>query len=279
MNHGENGNLALDYILGKNLALALLLLTALSLILLLALIRSRYLLHLAVALTALQGIHTYEHLLQAYKWLLQPYQPGFISYPAQLIATGFAGLADQLGYTGTGLGMELLHLVGNIIFLIGSLAIYLVRKNNAATALLYFESVHVIEHLTLTITASTGRPAWGASTFFARLSGAELTSFRVSWHLLMNLIAFILAILALRNNKKTINIKTLTLTTLTLSALPLVAALTTPPDPGYIELSQLLLTPIGITSLLLTPTTVTLIIQIIQYSKQTKSTTNQIKEL
>ncbi|MFM7089134.1 MAG: DUF6008 family protein [Candidatus Paceibacterota bacterium] len=277
MDHSNNTQaLTLDFILGRDLALLLLSVTAISAVLLLIFFRSKRLIILAFALTIIQGVHSYEHLLQAVKWLDQPYQPGYMSYPAQLIATGYGSLADKLGYTGTGLGMELLHLVGNILFLIGAISIYITRKNQISLALLYFESIHVIEHITLTLTTATGRPAWGASTLFAKLSGAELTSFRVSWHLVMNLLGFVLAVLALSKPKINLKKTTLTISTLILTSLPLAAALTTPPDPGYLQLSQLIFTPVGLTSLILTPSTIALLTLLLLKEKTKTEITEEI---
>jgi hypothetical protein len=90
------------------------------------------------------------------------------------------------------LGMEVLHLIGNSIFL-GSLAClyYCVRSKWVRWAF-YIEAFHLYEHIMLTATAYfVGKPI-GMSTLFGGINVIGdrefAVGFRVSWHFAMNLL-------------------------------------------------------------------------------------------
>jgi hypothetical protein len=90
------------------------------------------------------------------------------------------------------LGMELLHLIGNIIFLstiVGIFCLYLLRLVRLA---LYIEAAHLCEHLALTASAYfVGKPI-GLSTMFGHAGpwwGSEAAvGYRVTFHFVMNLL-------------------------------------------------------------------------------------------
>jgi len=91
------------------------------------------------------------------------------------------------------LGMELLHLVGNTLFLLGVLALLIgtpfSNRRGAATIAFVFEGTHLLEHIILTSSVLNGSPAWGSSTLFANISGAQLSTHRIWWHFVMNIAA------------------------------------------------------------------------------------------
>ena len=100
-------------------------------------------------------------------------------------------------------GAELLHLVGNGIYLTGVVAMFIIArrsklKDPVFSGNVFFQGFHFVEHCTLTLTLLVNGKAWGFSTLFGQLSGSELSTYRVWWHFSINAIATILGVLALR---------------------------------------------------------------------------------
>ena len=90
------------------------------------------------------------------------------------------------------IGMEVLHLIGNGIFLVGLVSLYVVAPSRWTRWAIYIEGFHLYEHITLTATAFfVGQPI-GMSTLFGAVSvigGREFAvGCRVSWHFAMNLL-------------------------------------------------------------------------------------------
>lgn len=98
------------------------------------------------------------------------------------------------------LGLEVLHLLGNGVFL-GTLGLlYYLTRNRWVRWGFYIEAFHLYEHIMLTSTAFfIGKPI-GLSTLFgaAGLGTKELAvGVRVTWHFLMNLLPMPFAMLGL----------------------------------------------------------------------------------
>lgn len=146
--------------------------------------------YLAVAALAFQAVHFVEHLAQLGYWLMHPAEAPWLTPWA-------AGGRDLLAFSGrSALGNELLHLVGNLIFLagLGALLTYCHWRGRAAAypplrIALLLQGVHVLEHLALTATTVVFGKAIGLSTFFGLVGGPLMTSYRVWFHLLINLVA------------------------------------------------------------------------------------------
>jgi hypothetical protein len=90
------------------------------------------------------------------------------------------------------LGMELLHLVGNSIFLVALRSLYYCVPSRWVRWALYIEAFHLYEHIMLTVTAYfIGKPI-GMSTLFGGANALGDREFavgcRVSWHFAMNLL-------------------------------------------------------------------------------------------
>ena len=90
------------------------------------------------------------------------------------------------------LGMEVLHLIGNSIFLTGLSCLYFCIPSKWVRWALYIESFHLYEHLSLTATAYfVGKPI-GMSTLFGAANVLGDREFavgcRVIWHFAMNLL-------------------------------------------------------------------------------------------
>ena len=167
-----------------------------------------------------QTFHTLEHLIQLSRWFGSPYSPPYMSPIAKAassqLESSFAALTNITGVSS--LGMELLHLVGNGIFLTGGVVLYFsplfAKIKQYSFYALLFEGVHMIEHIILTISALSGNGAWGSSTQFNLLAGSQLTTHRIWWHGAMNLVALLTFALALTKFKFIIIKKTTLIATL-----------------------------------------------------------------
>jgi hypothetical protein len=145
--------------------------------------------YLAVAALAFQAVHFFEHIAQLGYWLLHPTEAPWITpwaVPAR----------DALAVTGhVHLGNELLHLSGNLVFLGGliALAVYSNRRGGESSphlrTALWVQGIHMGEHVALTASTVIFGKAVGLSTFLGLVSGPAMTSFRVWFHLLINLVA------------------------------------------------------------------------------------------
>lgn len=115
---------------------------------------------------------------------------------------------------GSPLGTELLHLIGNLIFLggLGALTVTCCAAGCAFRCLrslktaLYVQGLHVVEHVALTSTVVLTGQAIGVSTFFGRLGGPVMTSWRVWFHFLANLVASWYAARALNDTAVALNV-------------------------------------------------------------------------
>lgn len=159
----------------------------------------RQLVAVVIMTIGFQVIHALEHVLQAGYWLLHPADAPWLTPWAAVGRDALAGLAD--GHPGS--GSELLHLAGNIVFLVGLVALTALQPRSRRIhprwlrAALVLQGLHVGEHVLLTATwLSTGR-ALGATTLFGLLDGAVMGGVRVWAHFLLNLIATALAVAAI----------------------------------------------------------------------------------
>lgn len=161
--------------------------------------RGRMLLALAAAGgIGFQLFHATEHMAQVSYWLAQPAAPPWLSPWAEMGVGIIAGLTD--GRHGT--GAELLHLLGNVVFLTGlAAALQLAAtQHRPDTRLLrvalWVQAAHVGEHLLLTTTWLAVGRTLGVSTAFGALAAnptAAVTA-RVWVHLVMNLVGIVLAL-------------------------------------------------------------------------------------
>jgi hypothetical protein len=145
--------------------------------------------YVAVAALTFQGVHFVEHVAQLGYWFLNPAEAPWIT-PWALPAR------DALAVTGeVPLGNELLHLAGNLVFLGGlmALAIYWNRRGGEASPhlriALWVQGIHMGEHVALTASTIILGKAVGLSTLLGLISGPAMTSFRVWFHFLINLVA------------------------------------------------------------------------------------------
>lgn len=143
--------------------------------------------YLAVSALVFQTVHLVEHVAQLGYWMARPLEaPWLTSWAVE--ARDALALAGNLT-----LGNEILHLVGNLIFLGGLVALFLYCRRRAAdipSALrvaFVVQGIHIVEHVALTTTTALWGKAIGISTFLGLVSGPVMTSYRVWFHFLINL--------------------------------------------------------------------------------------------
>jgi hypothetical protein len=242
------------------------LISAIPLLLVVALlgIRVRLFAWLAVASgVALQGFHSLEHVIQVVFWGRDPYAAPYMSPLAKQAAAGLESIAaNTFGFRDfPTLGMELLHLVGNTLFLLGVLALLIgtpfSNRRGAATIAFVFEGTHLLEHIILTSSVLNGSPAWGSSTLFANISGAQLSTHRIWWHFVMNIAALALFLWALLRPGLTTTARNITIGLLiSVNFLPvLVAHFSVEAATGYPSVLNILGAPV--IALALNPVTFT----------------------
>jgi hypothetical protein len=104
------------------------------------------------------------------------------------------------------MGMEILHLIGNCIFLTSLGCLYYCVRSKWIRWALYIEGFHLYEHLMLTVSAYfVGKPI-GLSTLFggAGMIGSRefAVGYRVSWHFAMNLLPMPFAMIGLMQHMR-----------------------------------------------------------------------------
>lgn len=159
----------------------------------------RLLKYLAVGALAFQVVHFIEHIAQLGYWLMHPVEAPWL--------TPWAAVGrDMLAVGGSAaIGNELLHLIGNAIFISGLVAMAVIchrhgRRRSDFPHLgkaLWAQGLHVIEHVALTSTTLVFGKAIGVSTFLGLVSGPVMTSYRVWFHFILNGIATYYALRAL----------------------------------------------------------------------------------
>ncbi|MGW3359756.1 DUF6008 family protein [Streptomyces bungoensis] len=138
--------------------------------------------------------HFQEHVAQVGYWVAHPYSPAWMTP----WGTGLARGMGQVDPTKPTLGMEILHLVGNFIFLAGLVGIAQITRRAARTLKsrkwarmgVWMQTIHGLEHVVLTLSIALGATrAIGLSTWFGLIEpGPALVTYRVWWHFVANLI-------------------------------------------------------------------------------------------
>lgn len=145
----------------------------------------------AIAALVFQLVHFVEHVAQLSYWAMHT------SSAPWLTPWAIAG-RELLVVDGTpASGNELLHLVGNLIFLAGVLAlvglVFSARQSPGEIPFLkpalLLQGAHVIEHVLLTGTYLAIGDAVGFTTLFGLADGAFGSGLRVWAHFLLNLVA------------------------------------------------------------------------------------------
>lgn len=152
----------------------------------------------AIAALVFQVVHFIEHLAQLGYWTSHPASAPWLTPWA------IAG-RDALIVDGTpASGNELLHLLGNLIFLVGLFALVaLVWRMGQSVGevpflkpALWLQGIHVIEHVLLTGTYLAVGKAIGFTTLFGLAAGPFGSGLRVWAHFLLNLVGTYFAVRA-----------------------------------------------------------------------------------
>jgi hypothetical protein len=126
----------------------------------------------------LAGVHSYAYISPVAKFFI--HYLGTFFYPAAPVAR------QNL------MGMEILHLIGNAIFLATIAGLFYFFRTKSVRWALYVEGFHLVEHLLLTSTAHVTNQALGFSTLFGYAEtwgGHEFAvGYRVFWHFALNLV-------------------------------------------------------------------------------------------
>ncbi len=152
--------------------------------------------------------HFQEHVSQAGYWVANPYSPAWMTPWATSLARGMG----QVDPTKPALGMEILHLTGNFIFLAGLVGIVLITKRATghlksrkwAKMGVWMQGIHGVEHIVLTLSVALGASrAIGLSTWFGAIEpGPALVTYRVWWHFVANLIGTGILVVSLYHLRK-----------------------------------------------------------------------------
>lgn len=159
----------------------------------------RQLIAIVIVTIGFQVVHALEHVLQTGYWLVHPTDAPWLTPWAAAGRDALAGLAD--GQPGS--GSELLHLAGNIVFLVGLVALAALGTRDRRLdprwlhAALLLQALHVGEHILLTVTWLAMGRALGVTTALGLIDGAVMGGVRVWAHFLLNLLATAFAVAAI----------------------------------------------------------------------------------
>lgn len=147
--------------------------------------------------------HLQEHVAQVGYWVGHPNATaGWMTPWGTGLAMGF-GMVDMTKPT---LGMEILHFIGNLIFLAGLVAVMVITSRARGTRTrwwarmgVWMQGIHGLEHLSLMLSVWLGaKEAIGLSTWFGLLApGAGAATYRVWWHFIANVIGSFIFAMAL----------------------------------------------------------------------------------
>ncbi|WP_406011662.1 DUF6008 family protein [Streptomyces sp. NBC_00637] len=146
--------------------------------------------------------HFQEHVAQAGYWIAHPYSPAWMTPWANSLSRGMG----QIDMTKPSLGMEILHLTGNFIFLAGLVGIAQItrrvggelKSRKWARMGVWMQGFHGVEHIVLTVSVALGASrAIGLSTWFGAIEpGPALVTYRIWWHFVFNLVGTIILMLS-----------------------------------------------------------------------------------
>jgi len=173
----------------------------------------------AIAIAAGLGLlfqigHFAEHALQFAIWVLGDLSticgratPWMSPWATELVREiGLVVVPDADPQRRMMLGMEVLHLIGNSIFLVGLACLYYCVRSRWVRWALYIETFHLYEHAMLTASAFfVGKPI-GLSTLFGGANVIGDREFavgcRVSWHFVMNLLPMPFAMVGIMEHRR-----------------------------------------------------------------------------
>ncbi|MFR9799164.1 DUF6008 family protein [Streptomyces sp. MS06] len=141
--------------------------------------------------------HIQEHFAQAGYWVANSQSPPWMTPWGDGLARGM----DQVDTSKPSLGMEILHLTGNFIFLAGLAGVVVITRRAMRTKArkwgkmgMWMQGIHGLEHLALTLSVALGaKQAIGLSTWFGLLEpGQGLWTYRIWWHFIANVVGSVI---------------------------------------------------------------------------------------
>jgi hypothetical protein len=141
--------------------------------------------------------HLQEHLAQAAYWIGHPDSKPWMTPWGTGLARGFGAVEP----TKPSLGMEILHLTGNLVFLAGLAGVVVITARARQTRArrwgkmgAWMQGIHGLEHAVLTLSIALGaNRAVGLSTWFGALpNGPGLWTYRIWWHTIANLVGSVI---------------------------------------------------------------------------------------
>jgi hypothetical protein len=156
---------------------------------------------LGVTCTVFQIGHLIEHTIQLGAWGIAP--ENGMPWMSPVAYVGEKGLAIIGRHPGNmAVGMEMLHFIGNWIFLIGLMTWASQFSHPWLTFAVRLQSLHVLEHVALTLTVFIHGSPIGLSTLFGYAATLPWTFFsdggyRIWFHFLANAVATIATVGAL----------------------------------------------------------------------------------
>ncbi len=155
---------------------------------------------IAVSALTFQAVHFSEHFAQVSVWIFgsqeKPYMTPLGMWGMEKV--GLIFFPNEPQPRQSKLGFELLHFLGNAIFLFGIAAAYYFIPSKKVKWAYFIEAFHLYEHASLTLSAIFINKPIGLSTFFGMAMGQwALVAYRVWWHFIFNLIPTLLVALAI----------------------------------------------------------------------------------
>jgi hypothetical protein len=147
--------------------------------------------YVAVAGIAFQIVHLVEHVAQTGYWFMHPADAPWLT-PWAVVGRDMLVVGGRIVT-----GNELLHLLGNGIFMGALLALAWVAKSHGMSAdrfphlgkAIATQGIHLAEHVLLTLTVFTIGMPLGLSTLFGFATGSWGSSYRIWFHFIINAIA------------------------------------------------------------------------------------------
>ncbi len=172
--------------------------------------RIGYVLLITVALgITFQIGHFVEHAVQFGMWLFSNKSVAWMSPWAMWLVhqIGHITVPQATHARQMAVGMELLHLIGNSIFLATLGGMYTISPRRCIRWALYVEGFHLCEHIMLTLSILLLGKAMGLSTLFgysSMLWGPEgAVGYRVFWHFALNLVPSVMVMGIFMRNEET----------------------------------------------------------------------------
>lgn len=152
-----------------------------------------------------QAGHFIEHITQFGVWLFGPKNAMYMTPWATSLVDWIGTFFDTTRTIGQSrlIGVEILHLVGNSIFLIAICSYYYFNKTKHVRKAFWWQVFHVFEHILLTTSIFVFGKSLGFSSLFG-LNTSILFSigFRIIFHFVINLIPSIYILKAILGKNK-----------------------------------------------------------------------------